>query len=83
MLENDTWRVPTEYTYRDMTKPEKREWMSHAGIAKLGTQSGGFGVFQEQFRVVPLTSLQKIRDELIASGLDLDACPMLKQLTEE
>lgn len=82
MLENATRCVPTEYTYRDMTKPEKREWMSRAGVAKLGTKSGGFGVFQEQFRVVSLTSLQKIRDELIASGVELDTCPTIKQLTE-
>lgn len=84
----DAWAVPNEYTYRDMTKPKQRECMGKCDVASLGTQSGGFGVFTEQFRVLTLNGRNQIESEMRHTakqlGLDyesiLNGCPTLFKL---
>lgn len=84
----DAWCVPSEYTYRDMTKPERREWMSHCQVASLGTKAGGFGKFTEEFKVVSFIGKGNIANEIewLAKHLNVDheyimnECPTIKEL---
>ncbi len=59
-----------EYTYKDLTKPINREHMSMLDVCSLGTQSGGFGYFNEQFRVVSSNGVDKALQELVVMASD-------------
>lgn len=76
------YAIPSQYTYKDMSKPEKREWMSKCHVASLGTQSGGFGMFTEQFRVLTLSGskviISEIKKECPTFGIE--NCPTLMEL---
>lgn len=84
----DSFVCPAQYTYKDMSRPEKRDLMSHCCVASLGTQSGGFGRFTEEFRVVSFTGIGNIRNEIecLSKHLNVDyqymvnGCPTLKEL---
>lgn len=72
-----------QYTYRDMTKPQKRENMMQCQVAWLGTQSGGFGSFREEFRVISLTGLIKLKAEVKKLGLTQEQAPLLFEVINE
>jgi hypothetical protein len=74
-----------QFTYRDLTKTKTRNEMLYNGISSLGTQSGGFGIFNEQARVLTVSGAATIQRELKDNAcLDLvelyDACPALEAL---
>ena len=77
-----------QFTYSALKKPAVRLLMLDEKVARLGTQSGQYGVFQEQARILTLDGANEIRDELkrLASeiGHDVsaifDLTPTLKNL---
>lgn len=75
-----------KFTYKDLTKTKTRSEMLCNGISSLGTQSGGFGPFTEQARVLTVMGAAKIKGELVDSvgevGLNdlYEACPALEAL---
>ena len=74
-----------KFTYRDLTKTNKREEMLYEKVSSLGTQAGGFGVFTEQARLITLSGSNQIKKEITeVCGFDLEeiyeACPTLKDL---
>ena len=77
--------ISNQYTYNDIKKlPMRKESLSNA-ISNIGTQSGGFGSFKEQARVLTLRGAKEIIEELSGNAvLDIDqlfdACPTLKLL---
>lgn len=71
------------FTYKDMGRPEMREVMANRPVSSLGTQSGNFGKFTEQFRVLSKTGANELRMELeaaLGSTELLEHCPTLKSL---
>lgn len=77
--------ISNQFTYNDIKKPVKREEMLSNDISSIGTQSGGFGSFKEQARVLTLQGAENILDELqVDAGLNLEKlfkiCPTLKTL---
>jgi len=77
-----------QFTYAAIKKPTQRQEMLDEDISSLGTQSGNYGLFTEQARVVTLGGAQKILSELERlcndEDLDLDSilefAPTLKSL---
>jgi len=74
-----------QFTYSSLKKPVLREEMLSEKLSSLGTQSGHYGVFVEQARVLTLQGADAIRDELeVDAGLNmhklLEICPTLKLL---
>ena len=65
-MEQYTHCLKNEYTYKDITKPVNREYMSMLPVTVLGTQSGGFGSFQPHFKVVSEKGKADIRNELMS-----------------
>lgn len=77
--------ISNQYTYNDIKKPVKRKEMLSNALSSIGTQSGGFGEFNEQARVLTLRGAEDILDELqVNAGLNLEKlfkiCPTLKAL---
>jgi hypothetical protein len=87
-ITNKTHCLKNDYTYKDLTKPVNRDHMAMLDVCSLGTQSGGFGRFNEQFKVVSENGVSKIIQELVEISASnsvlindlLDASPTLKQL---
>lgn len=77
ILDDSTHCLKNSYTYKDLTKPVNRDYMEMLDICSLGSQAGGFGVFNERFRVVSLKGATLINDELKKmckeEGLDIRA----------
>lgn len=73
-----------QFTYKDISRLVDREEMLKENVSSLGTQSGGFGIFTEQARVVTVEGSDTIKEELGAMGFNvsklLDSCPTLKAL---
>lgn len=73
-----------QFTYKDISRLVDREEMLKENVSSIGTQSGGFGMFTEQARIVTLEGSDTIKEELGAMGFNvsnfLDACPTLKSL---
>lgn len=73
-----------QFTYKDISRLADREKMLKENVSSIGTQSGGFGMFTEQARIVTLGGSDTIKEELGAMGFNvpklLDACPTLKSL---
>lgn len=63
-----------QFTYAAIKKPEQRQEMLDEDISSLGTQSGNYGLFTEQARVITLSGAQKILAEIddLASQLGHD-----------
>ena len=63
-----------QFTYAAIKKPTQRQEMLDEDISSLGTQSGNYGLFTEQARVVTLSGAQKILSEIdnLASELGHD-----------
>ena len=55
----------TEYTYAQLRKADCRADIKEEEIASVGTQSGGFGNYQEHFRTVSTEGQTNIKNELI------------------
>ena len=77
--------IEEQYTYNDIKKPVKRQEMLSNPLSSIGTQSGGFGIFNEQARVLTLKGAEDILDELqVDAGLNIEKlfniCPTLKAL---
>ena len=75
-----------QFTYSSLKKSESRSEMLDQSISRLGTQSGNYGVFNEQARVVTLKGAVSIECELMkALGKDaavkaIENSPTLKEL---
>jgi hypothetical protein len=87
-ISNETHCLKNDYTYKDLTKPVNREYMSMLDVCSLGTKSGGFGKFNEQFKVVSEDGISKIIQELVEISATnsalisdlLEDAPTLKKL---
>lgn len=53
-----------QFTYAAIKKPVQRQEMLDEDISSLGTQSGNYGLFVEQARVITLSGAQKIAGEV-------------------
>lgn len=77
-----------QVTYGALKKPRSRKEMLEESIVSLGTQSGFFGPFTEQARVLTKNGADKINSELQAMNDEfkfdvemlLNYCPTLKEL---
>lgn len=63
-----------QVTYGALKKPSVREDMLEEDMVSLGTQSGNYGLFTEQARVITLNGAKKILAEIddLASQLGHD-----------
>jgi len=63
-----------QFTYAAIKKPTQRQEMLDEDISSLGTQSGNYGLFTEQARVITLSGAKKIITELkrLCKDEDLD-----------
>ena len=77
-----------QYTYKDISRLVDREEMLKENVSSLGTQSGGFGMFTEQARVLTWAGADQIKkelaEELVLFDIDLilKKCPTLKALIQ-
>ena len=66
-----------QFTYAAIKKPTQRQEMLDEDISSLGTQSGNYGLFTEQARVITLSGAKKISNEIEEmckeEGLSFDA----------
>lgn len=66
-----------QFTYAAIKKPTQRAEMLSEDISSIGTQSGNYGLFTEQARVVTLRGAKKIIGEIKLlckeEGLDFDS----------
>jgi hypothetical protein len=77
-----------QFTYAAIKKPVQRQEMLDEDISSLGTQSGNYGLFTEQARVLTLSGAKKILKEVRRlckdEGLDFDSvlefAPTLEKL---
>lgn len=53
-----------QFTYAAIKKPTQRQEMLSEDISSLGTQSGNYGLFVEQARVITLVGAKKIAKEM-------------------
>lgn len=63
-----------QFTYSSLKSPMNRDEMLQEKMVRLGTQSGNYGAFQEQARVLTLKGAIEIRQELshLAAALGHD-----------
>lgn len=52
------------FTYSDLKKKSSREDIKECSFASIGTQSGGFGEFREEFRAISKCGSELIKREL-------------------
>lgn len=78
-----------KFTYNSLKNLDSRQEMLRSDISSLGWQSGGFGDFNEQARVVTISAAEQIKSEIeiyimsIKCGqcVDFDIeCPTLSKL---
>jgi hypothetical protein len=77
-----------QFTYAAIKKPAQRQEMLDEDISSLGTQSGNYGLFTEQARVITISGAKKIASEIKLlckdEGLDyksvLEFSPTLEKL---
>ncbi len=77
-----------QVTYSQLKTQEWREVVKDDLFTSVGTQSGGFGIFQEHFRTISLNGSNEIKKELKATadllGVSYDefmeSMPELKRL---
>ena len=77
-----------QFTYAAIKKPAQRQEMLDEDISSLGTQSGNYGLFTEQARVITTSGAKKIASEIKSlckgEGLDyksvLEFSPTLEKL---
>ena len=73
-----------QITYGALKKPEARKEMLNEDMVSLGTQSGNYGEFKEQARILTLSGANKIKSEVLAlcieKKLDLDIDTALELL---
>ncbi len=77
-----------QFTYAAIKKPAQRQEMLNEDVSSLGTQSGNYGLFTEQARVLTLSGSKAIKEELRKLALLiskdsqalLDNMPTLKKL---
>ena len=76
--------ISEQYTYNDIKKPVKRKEILSNALSSIGTQSGGFGEFNEQARVLTKAGAIMILAELSALPMPatviIKKCPTLKAL---
>lgn len=71
-----------QFTYSALKKLDSREEMLNENVSRLGTQSGQYGVFQEQARILTLNGARLIRQELKNAGVDWESIKTLSSLIE-
>lgn len=78
-----------EFTYNSLKNLDSRQEMLGENISSLGWQAGGFGIFNEQARVLTLSGANQIKAELevfligVKNGCDFnltEECPTLSEL---
>ena len=78
-----------QFTYNSLKNLDSRQEMLRSDISSLGWQAGGFGVFNEQARVLTPSGAQAIKSELelftasLKNGFDVDMiieCPTLAKI---
>ena len=52
------------FTYSDLKKKSSREEIKECLFSSIGTQSGGFGEFKEEFRVISKLGSESVKSEL-------------------
>ena len=71
-----------QFTYAAIKKPSQRQEMLDEDVSSLGTQSGNYGLFTEQARVLTLSGANEIKEELrkLAVLLGFDSKCMLRDM---
>ena len=54
-----------QFTYADIKRTAARNDMLSNKISSIGTQSGGFGLYQEHARVITLSGAESLANELV------------------